>query len=45
MDICSLFFLFLGILLIGLVYAKTDNRRISHYILFTETEELSMKSQ
>ena len=34
MGIYSLILLFLGILIIGLVYAKTGNRRISHHILF-----------
>jgi uncharacterized membrane protein YdjX (TVP38/TMEM64 family) len=34
MGIYSLVLLFLGILIIGLIYAKTDNRRISHHILF-----------
>jgi len=34
MGIYSLFLLFLGILIIGLVYAKTGNNRISHHILF-----------
>jgi len=34
MGIYSLVFLFLGILVIGLVYAKTDNNRISHHFLF-----------
>ena len=34
MGIYSLALLFLGILMIGLIYAKTDNRRISHHILF-----------
>ncbi len=30
----QLVFLFLGILCIGLVYAKTDNHRISHHVFF-----------
>ncbi len=34
MGIYSLVFLFLGILIVGLVYAKTDNNRISHHFLF-----------
>ncbi|MGV7223310.1 MAG: TVP38/TMEM64 family protein [Nitrospinales bacterium] len=34
MGIYSLVLLFLGILIIGLVYAKTDNDRISHHVLF-----------
>ena len=34
MGIYSLILLFIGILIIGLVYAKTGNRRISHHILF-----------
>jgi uncharacterized membrane protein YdjX (TVP38/TMEM64 family) len=34
MGVYSLVILFLGILIIGLIYAKTDNRRISHHILF-----------
>ena len=34
MGIYSLILLFLGILIIGLVYAKTDNSKISHHILF-----------
>ena len=34
MGIYSLVLLFLGILIIGLVYAKTNNRKISHHILF-----------
>ena len=34
MGICSLVLLFLGILIIGLVYAKPGNNRISHHILF-----------
>ena len=34
MGIYSLIFLFIGILIIGLVYAKTGNSRISHHILF-----------
>jgi uncharacterized membrane protein YdjX (TVP38/TMEM64 family) len=34
MGIYSLVLLFLGILIIGLVYAKTGNSRISHHILF-----------
>jgi uncharacterized membrane protein YdjX (TVP38/TMEM64 family) len=34
MGIYSLFLLFLGILIIGLVYAKTGNNRISHHIFF-----------
>ena len=34
MGIYSLVLLFLGILVIGLVYAKTDNNRISHHFLF-----------
>ena len=34
MGIYSLILLFVGILIIGLVYAKTGNRRISHHILF-----------
>jgi uncharacterized membrane protein YdjX (TVP38/TMEM64 family) len=34
MGIYSLVILFLGILIIGLVYAKTGNDRISHHILF-----------
>lgn len=34
MGIYSLVLLFLGILMIGLVYAKTDNGRISHHVLF-----------
>lgn len=34
MGIYSLVLLFLGILIIGLIYAKTDNGRISHHILF-----------
>ena len=34
MGIYSLILLFLGILIIGLVYAKTGNNRISHHILF-----------
>jgi uncharacterized membrane protein YdjX (TVP38/TMEM64 family) len=35
MGVYSLVLLFLGILIIGLVYAKTGNSRISHHILFT----------
>jgi hypothetical protein len=34
MGIYSLVLLFLGILIIGLVYAKTGNSRISHHVLF-----------
>ena len=34
MGVYSLVLLFLGILIIGLVYAKTGNSRISHHILF-----------
>ena len=34
MGIYSLVLLFMGILIIGLVYAKTGNSRISHHILF-----------
>ena len=34
MGIYSLVLLFLGILIIGLVYAKTGNSKISHHILF-----------
>jgi uncharacterized membrane protein YdjX (TVP38/TMEM64 family) len=34
MGIYSLVLLFLGILIIGLVYAKTGNRKISHHIFF-----------
>jgi len=34
MGIYSLVLLFLGILVIGLVYAKTDNNRISHHVFF-----------
>ena len=34
MGIYSLVLLFLGILIIGLIYAKTDNSKISHHILF-----------
>ena len=34
MGIYSLVLLFLGILVIGLVYAKTDNNRISHHVIF-----------
>jgi uncharacterized membrane protein YdjX (TVP38/TMEM64 family) len=34
MGIYSLILLFLGILIIGLVYARTGNNRISHHILF-----------
>ena len=34
MGIYSLILLFIGILIIGLVYAKTGNSRISHHILF-----------
>ena len=34
MGIYSLIFLFIGILIIGLVYTKTGNSRISHHILF-----------
>ena len=34
MGIYSLVHLFLGILIIGLIYAKTDNSRIFHHILF-----------
>jgi len=34
MGIYGLILLFLGILIIGLVYAKTGNTRISHHILF-----------
>ena len=34
MGIYSLVLLFLGILIIGLVYAKTGNSRIPHHILF-----------
>lgn len=34
MGIYSLFLLFLGILIIGLVYAKSDTGRISHHFLF-----------
>lgn len=34
MGIYSLILLFLGILIIGLVYAKTDNNRIAHHFLF-----------
>jgi uncharacterized membrane protein YdjX (TVP38/TMEM64 family) len=34
MGIYSLVLLFLGILIIGLVYAKTDNNRVSHHFLF-----------
>ena len=34
MGIYSLILLFLGILIIGLVYARTVNNRISHHILF-----------
>lgn len=33
-GIYSLVLLFLGILIIGLLYAKTDNNRISHHIFF-----------
>ncbi|MGA9538670.1 MAG: TVP38/TMEM64 family protein [Desulfobacterales bacterium] len=34
MGIYSLILLFLGILIIGLVYARTGNNRITHHILF-----------
>ena len=34
MGIYSLVLLFLGILIIGLVYAKTGNHRISHHVFF-----------
>jgi len=34
MGIYSLVLLFLGILIVGMVYAKTDNNRISHHFLF-----------
>lgn len=34
MGIYSLVLLFLGILIIGLVYAKTGNSKVSHHILF-----------
>ena len=34
MGIYSLVLLFLGILIIGLIYTKTSNSRISHHILF-----------
>lgn len=34
MGIYSLVLLFLGIFLIGLVYAKIDNNRISHHVIF-----------
>ena len=34
MGIYSLVLLFLGILIIGLVYAKTGNNRISHHVFF-----------
>jgi uncharacterized membrane protein YdjX (TVP38/TMEM64 family) len=34
MGIYSLIFLFLGILFIGLVYAKTGNNRVSHHVFF-----------
>ena len=34
MGIYSLVLLFLGILVIGLVYAKADNNRISHHVIF-----------
>lgn len=34
MGIYSLILLFIGILIIGLVYAKTNNDKISHHILF-----------
>jgi len=34
MGIYGLVLLFLGILMIGLIYAKTDNNRVSHHVLF-----------
>lgn len=34
MGIYGLVLLFLGILVIGVVYAKTDNHRISHHVVF-----------
>lgn len=34
MGIYSLVLLFIGILIIGLLYAKTDNRKIGHHIFF-----------
>lgn len=34
MGIYSLILLFLGIFIIGLIYAKTDNDKISHHLLF-----------
>ena len=34
MGIYSLVLLFLGILIIGLVYAKTGDHRISHHVFF-----------
>ena len=37
MGIYGLVLLFIGILVIGLIYAKTDNKRISHHVFFAIT--------